>query len=63
MHRLRLKASRNIGFCVTVSARALKVARRSSFSGFDHQFGMMPHRIGTSCRVPARSTTVCASRW
>jgi hypothetical protein len=41
MHRLRLKASRNIGFSATVSARALKLAG-NSFSVFFHHQGMNP---------------------
>ena len=59
MQRRRFRASRNIGFSATVSARALKVAGRS-FSVFDHQRGTNPHRIGTSPRPPspARTTSI-----
>ena len=45
--RRRRKASRNIGFSATLSARALKVAG-SSFRLFFHQAGTRPQRSGTS---------------
>src|SRR5450830_678056 len=51
--RHRLNESRNIGFSATVSARALKVAKRISFRGFFHQPGIRPQRIGTSERRPS----------
>jgi hypothetical protein len=38
---------RNIGFCATVSARALNVDG-TSLAVFFHQPGMRPQRIGTS---------------
>src|SRR5262249_8100901 len=48
------------GLVVTVSTRALKVARRNSLSGFLHQNGTRPHRISTSARLLSCSTTVSA---
>jgi hypothetical protein len=45
MHRLRLKASRNIGLSATLSARALKLAG-NSFRGFFHHHGTSPQRHG-----------------
>ncbi len=39
MQRVRLKAERNIGFCATVSARALNV-EGTSFAVIFHQPGM-----------------------
>ncbi len=56
MQRLRLKASRNIGFSATVSARALKVAG-TSFKGFFHQTGTNPHRMESISRPPSVSRT------
>src|ERR1019366_3457498 len=40
--RVCLNAERKNGFSATVSARALKVASRNSFSGFFHQPGTSP---------------------
>jgi hypothetical protein len=37
---------------------ALNVASFNSFSGFDHQNGTKPQRIGTSSRLPSRATIV-----
>jgi hypothetical protein len=56
--RVRLNASRKNGFSVTVSARALNVASFNSLSGFDHQDGIRPQRIGTSVRLPSTPTIV-----
>jgi hypothetical protein len=58
MQRRSLKASRNIGFSATDSARALKVAG-ISFAAFFHQPGISPQRIGTSSRpcAPSRMTS------
>jgi hypothetical protein len=55
--RLRLNASRNIGFSEIVSARALNVAG-TSFARFFHHHGTSPQRIGTKLRLPSSSTTV-----
>ena len=41
-----------------VSARALNVASFNSLSGFDHQDGTKPQRIGTSWRFPSDPTIV-----
>jgi hypothetical protein len=41
-----------MGLSATLSARALNVAG-SCFSGFFHQYGMSPHRMGTSSLVPS----------
>jgi hypothetical protein len=57
-HRLCLNGSRKNGFVVTVSTRALKVARRNSFSGLFHRYGTNPQRICTSSRLPSCATTV-----
>jgi hypothetical protein len=59
MQRARLKAERNIGFCATVSARALNV-EGTSFAVFFHQPGMRPQRIETSSRPPSigRTTSI-----
>src|SRR6267154_968807 len=43
-HRLRLRASRNMGLSATVSARALKLAG-NCFRGFFHHHGTSPPRI------------------
>jgi hypothetical protein len=40
-----------------VSERALNVATRISLSGFFHQLGMRPHRIGISTRFSSPRTT------
>ncbi len=48
------------GMVVTVSTRALKVASRKSFSGFDHQNGTRPQRIRRSSRAPSFATTTSA---
>jgi len=45
----------------TVSARALKVAKRISFRGFFHQPGIRPQRIGTSARGPSPLMTTSTS--
>ena len=57
MQRVRLKAERKKGFSAIVSTRALNVASFNSLSGFDHHAGTRPQRIGTSRRLPSRSTT------
>ena len=59
MQRRALNAARNIGFSVTVSARALKVDG-SSLSDFFHQEGTRPQRIGTSSlpASPARTASI-----
>jgi hypothetical protein len=45
-----------------VSARALKVAARNSFNGFDHHRGTRPHRICDSSRLlPVSVTTSTGS--
>ena len=54
---MRLKASRKNGFVSTVSARALNVAARNSFTGFGHHQGTRPQRIRTRSRLPSRSVT------
>src|SRR5262249_55756674 len=54
--RLRLNASRNIGFSEIVSARAVNVAG-TSFAPFHHH-GTSPQRIGTRSRLPSSSTTL-----
>jgi hypothetical protein len=56
MQRLRLKAERNIGFCATVSARALNVDG-TSLTVFFHQPGMRPQRIETSSSPPSVGRT------
>ena len=56
MQRRLRKASRNMGFTATVSARALKVAG-TSFRGFFHQDGTSPQRMGTTSRPCPRSAT------
>jgi hypothetical protein len=57
MQRVRLKAERNIGFCATVSARALNVDG-TSLAVFFHHPGIRPQRIGTSSGpVSANLTT------
>jgi hypothetical protein len=53
-----MNAPRENGFSATVSARALKVASFNSLSRFDHHAGTSRHRIGTSSRLPSRSTIV-----
>jgi hypothetical protein len=53
---VRLKTERNIGFSVTVSPRALKVAG-TSLGIFFYQLGTRPQRIGTSSRAPSRTRT------
>src|SRR5580704_15240300 len=58
--RLFLNGSRKNGLVVTVSTRALKVARRNSLSGLLHQNGTRPHLIATSSRLPSCSTIVSA---
>jgi hypothetical protein len=55
---VRLNASRKNGFVSIVSARALKVAARSSLIGFDHHRGTKPQRIDTSSRLPSAVTIV-----
>jgi hypothetical protein len=52
-HRRFLNGSRKNGFVVTVSTRALKVARRNSLSGLFHQYGISPQRICTGSRLPS----------
>jgi hypothetical protein len=50
LETLKGQIDRYLGFSATVSARALKVAKRISFRGFFHQPGIRPQRIGTSER-------------
>ena len=58
MRRRRfLKELRNIGLSPTLSLLALNVASRISFSGFFHQPGISPRRIGTTARSPSPETT------
>lgn len=59
MQRLCLKADRNIGFSAIDSDLALKVAG-SSASGFFHQDGASPQRIGANSRpnLPTRHTSI-----
>jgi hypothetical protein len=54
---VRSKAERNIGFCATVSARALNV-EGMSFAVFFHQPGMRSQRIGTSSGLESPDLTM-----
>ena len=56
MQRVRLKAEQKIGFCATVSARALNVDG-TSLAVFFHQPGMRPQRIGTSSKPDSANLT------